>query len=104
MRRFVETINMFSMFPSRFFENGDTQIPEIWCPFLLFYGRCGEYERVILSGNGVGKEYHHSRCSSDVVVMLFSKFEFAQFKGKIIVAVERYIPECNVITYIVEYA
>jgi hypothetical protein len=42
-------------------------------------------------------EYHRSRCSSNVGVLLLSKFEFAPFSGKIIVAVGRYIPECNVI-------
>ncbi|KEH21206.1 hypothetical protein MTR_8g099355 [Medicago truncatula] len=42
-------------------------------------------------------EYHHSIYSSDAGVLLFSKFEFSPFSGKIIVAVGRYIPECNVI-------
>jgi len=32
----------------------------------------------------------------NVGVMLLSKFEFTPFRGKIIVVVGRYIPECNV--------
>jgi hypothetical protein len=44
-------------------------------------------------------EYHRSRCSLDVGVLLPNKFEFAPFSGKIIVAVGRYIPECDVIVF-----
>jgi len=36
------------------------------------------------------------KCRTNVGVMLFSKFEFIPFRGKTIVVVGRYIPECNV--------